>query len=48
MRATSIYVDNREVPLGRQIGKGGEGEVYLAASEAGVAVKIHGRRQSQP
>ncbi len=41
MKATSIYVDNREVSLGRQIGKGGEGEVYLAATEAGVAVKLY-------
>lgn len=41
MKATSIFVDNREVPLGRRIGKGGEGEVFLAASETGVAVKLY-------
>jgi DNA-binding helix-hairpin-helix protein with protein kinase domain len=41
MKATSIFVDNREFSLGRRIGKGGEGEVYLAASEAGLAVKLY-------
>jgi DNA-binding helix-hairpin-helix protein with protein kinase domain len=41
MKAASIFVDDREVPLGRRIGKGGEGEVFLAASETGVAVKLY-------
>src|SRR5258707_15708616 len=41
MKAASIFVDDREVPLGRRIGKGGEGEVFLAASETGVAIKLY-------
>jgi DNA-binding helix-hairpin-helix protein with protein kinase domain len=41
MRATSIFVDNREVQLGRRIGKGGEGEVFLAAGDTAVAVKLY-------
>jgi DNA-binding helix-hairpin-helix protein with protein kinase domain len=41
MKAASIFVDNREMPLGRRIGRGGEGEVFLAASEAGLAVKLY-------
>lgn len=41
MKSSSIYVGNREMPLGRRIGKGGEGEVYLAASENGLAIKLY-------
>jgi len=41
MKATSIYIDNREVQLGRRIGKGGEGEVYIAAGDTGLAVKLY-------
>jgi len=40
MTGVSIFVDNRELPLGRRIGKGGEGEVYVT-SESGVAVKLY-------
>jgi len=41
MNATGVYVENREVRLGKRIGKGGEGEVYVVANEAGVAVKLY-------
>lgn len=37
----SVYVDNREVALGRRIGKGGEGEVFLATTQSGLAVKLY-------
>jgi DNA-binding helix-hairpin-helix protein with protein kinase domain len=36
-----VYIDNREVPLGKRIGKGGEGEVFVAVREAGLAVKLY-------
>jgi DNA-binding helix-hairpin-helix protein with protein kinase domain len=37
----SVYVDSREVALGRRIGKGGEGEVFLATTQSGLAVKLY-------
>ncbi len=36
-----VYIDDRELPLGKRIGKGGEGEVFIAMAESGLAVKLY-------
>lgn len=41
MTAKSILVDGQELTLGKRIGRGGEGEVFLLATGASRAVKIY-------
>lgn len=37
----NIYIDNKPIPLGNRVGKGGEGEVYLIGSDSRFAVKLY-------
>lgn len=41
MTAREILISGRAYPLGRQIGKGGEGEVYAVDGRADIAAKIY-------
>ncbi|MEI9429201.1 helix-hairpin-helix domain-containing protein [Mesorhizobium sp. Cs1299R1N3] len=41
MNAPIIHIGGQPVPLGRKIGKGGEGEVYQLASDPAKAVKVY-------
>jgi DNA-binding helix-hairpin-helix protein with protein kinase domain len=41
MSAGSVFVDSHEVALGHRIGKGGEGEVFVAAGETNLAIKLY-------
>jgi len=42
-----LYLGGRRLDLGKRIGKGGEGEVYLAASKPGTAIKFYTDGQNQ-
>lgn len=41
MSSQSIKIDGRALPLGKRIGKGGEGEVFAIDAKPGTAVKIY-------
>lgn len=41
MNAPLIHIGGRPVALGKRIGKGGEGEVYLIASDPAKAIKVY-------
>ena len=36
-----LFVDGKPLPIGKLIGKGGEGEVFLVADDATRAIKIY-------
>lgn len=41
MSAAHLFIDQRKILLGKQIGKGGEGEVYLIEGDAQHALKLY-------
>lgn len=41
MNRSEIYINDKLIQLGKRIGKGGEGEVYILGSDAHYAVKIY-------
>jgi DNA-binding helix-hairpin-helix protein with protein kinase domain len=36
-----LFVDGKPLPLGKRIGKGGEGEVYIVANDTNRAIKVY-------
>ena len=36
-----LFVDGKPVPIGKRIGKGGEGEVFIVANDATRAIKVY-------
>ncbi len=41
MTEPSVRIDGKVVPLSRRIGRGGEGDVYVLASDPSIAVKLY-------
>lgn len=41
MSASALFIDNRPISLGKKIGKGGEGEVFILGDDPSHAVKLY-------
>jgi DNA-binding helix-hairpin-helix protein with protein kinase domain len=41
MNHPALYIDGKQIQLGRRVGKGGEGDVYALATSNEFAVKIY-------
>ena len=41
MTHPQLFADGKPVPIGKQIGKGGEGEVFIVANDPTRAIRIY-------